>query len=165
MTLDDAQYDRLQQELAYYRKTVGDLQEALQANQMPWNHLLQLAAMVITILIVLWLAGLFLGPVYRIWKQRLRGQADLAQAQAETKIAIARADAEREAAIHYAEADVERAKGISRSIAEIEAKLGGAEGYLRWKYIHMLENQDGVKQIIYLPTEAGLPMLEAGKRD
>lgn len=108
--------------------------------------------------------SLAFGPPYRVWSQRLKGQADLAQAEAETRIAIRRADAEYEAAKHYAMADVERAKGISASIREVEGALGGPEGYLRWKYIHMLEEQDGVSQIVYLPTEAGLPILEAGKR-
>jgi regulator of protease activity HflC (stomatin/prohibitin superfamily) len=113
---------------------------------------------------VIYLTGLLCGPLYRVWKQRLRGQADYAQAEAETKITILRARAEYEAAHHLAEADVERAKGISTSIEIVEARLGGPEGYLRWKYIHMLEEGTCDNQIIYIPTEAGLPILEAGKR-
>ena len=110
--------------------------------------------------------GLFLvgGPLYRVWKQGKQGEADLAQAQAETRITVLRAHAELDAAKHLAAADVERAKGIAASIKEVEASLGGPEGYLRWKYIHMLEEQEGVSQVIYVPTEAGLPILEAGKR-
>lgn len=44
--------------------------------------------------------------------------------------------------------------------------LGGPENYLRWAYIDMLketaDQQD--RQIIYIPTEAGMPILEAGQR-
>jgi hypothetical protein len=130
-----------------------------------WYQYGFMAICVVIAFCLLWnFAVLLFGPRYRVWKQRLQGQADLAQAEAETKIAIRRAEAELEAAKHYADADVERAKGIALSIKEVEALLGGPEGYLRWKYIHMLEEQDGVSQIIYLPTEAGLPILEAGRR-
>jgi len=103
-------------------------------------------------------------PPYNIWVQKLQGRADLAQSEAETQIAVQEAQREYEASKLYAQADVERAKGIAASIREVEDALGGPEGYLRWKYIHMLEEQDGVAQIIYVPTEAGLPVLEAGKR-
>ncbi len=40
--------------------------------------------------------------------------------------------------------------------------LGGPEGYLRYLYIQNLEDSKG--QIIYVPTEGGLPILEAGQR-
>ena len=42
--------------------------------------------------------------------------------------------------------------------------LGGTEGYLRWKYIEMLE-ETGLDSntVIYIPTEAGMPILEAGR--
>lgn len=124
-----------------------------------------LVIIVFVIICVVSVLKLVLGPKYGVYKQRLQGQADLAQAEAETKITIRRAEAELEAAKHYAEADIERAKGIAASIREVESSLGGPQGYLRWKYIHMLEQQDTVKQIVYIPTEAGLPILEAGKRE
>ena len=129
-----------------------------------WNGLFYLIGMAIGLLVVIWVVSLFAGPLYRVWQQRLQGQADLAQAEAETRIAIRKADAEYEAAKHYAKADIERAKGIAQSIALLEDKLGGPEGYLRWKYIHMLEENGNVDQIIYVPTETGLPILEAAKR-
>lgn len=40
--------------------------------------------------------------------------------------------------------------------------LGGPERYLRYLYIQQVANNDN--QVIYLPTEAGVPILEAGKR-
>ena len=117
------------------------------------------------LLVLAWVGlTLLFGPLYRVWKQRKQGEADLAQAQAETRITVLRAHAELDAAKHLAAADVERARGIALSIREVESSLGGPEGYLRWKYIHMLEAQRSVSQIVYVPTEAGLPILEAGKR-
>ena len=43
--------------------------------------------------------------------------------------------------------------------------LGGPDNYLRWAYIHMLEETAGKpgREIIYIPTEAGMPILEAGR--
>lgn len=115
----------------------------------------------IVVLVSVWV--IFIEPRYNVYAQRMKGEADLAQAQAETRIAVCKATAELEAATHLAEADVARAKGIALSIAEIEDKLGGAEGYLRWKFIHFLEQQGSVNQIVYIPTEATMPILEAGK--
>lgn len=40
--------------------------------------------------------------------------------------------------------------------------LGGPEGYLRYLNIEHLAQSQG--KIIYIPTEEGLPILEAGKR-
>ena len=44
--------------------------------------------------------------------------------------------------------------------------LGGPEAYLRWSYINMLQETAGKegRQTIYIPTEAGMPILEAGQR-
>ena len=43
--------------------------------------------------------------------------------------------------------------------------LGGPEAYLRWSYINMLQETAGQqgRQTIYVPTEAGMPILEAGR--
>jgi len=47
----------------------------------------------------------------------------------------------------------------------IQASLGGPEGYLRYLYIQSLrEVESAGGRVIYVPTEAGLPILEAGKR-
>ena len=59
-----------------------------------------------------------------------------------------------------------RAQGVAQANKIIADSLGGPEGYLRWRYIEMLQetSQAGGHQIIYIPTEAGLPLLEAGRR-
>ena len=110
------------------------------------------------------LASIAFGPVYSVYAQRLKGQADFAQAEAESRVRVLNAHANLDAAKLDAQSEVERAKGIALAIKEVESSLGGPEGYLRWKYIHMLEVIPCTNQIIYLPTEAGLPILEAGKR-
>ena len=57
------------------------------------------------------------------------------------------------------DAEVIRAKGLAASQDIIASTL--TEEYLRYLYIDALAGGDG--QIIYVPTEAGLPILEAGR--
>jgi hypothetical protein len=115
--------------------------------------------------------GLFIGitviwmafyPNYRVWSSAKAGEAELAQAEYNRQIKTVEAQAEKDSASLKAEAEVIRAGGVSKANEVVAKGLGGPEGYLRYLYIHMLEGQQN--QIIYLPTEAGLPILEAGKR-
>lgn len=107
--------------------------------------------------------NLAFGPIYSVWSSSKAGEAELAQAEYNRQIIVRQAQAKLDASTLDAEAEVERAKGVSQANKIIADGLGGPEGYLRYLYIHMLEGSDG-KQIIYIPTEAGLPILEAAKR-
>lgn len=115
-------------------------------------------------LVVGLIVGLIWGwQTFRVYSASQSGKAQLAEAEYNRQIIVRQAQAQKDAAVLLAEAEVERAKGVSQANKIIADGLGGPEGYLRYLYIHMLEeNQD--KQIIYIPTEAGLPILEAGKR-
>lgn len=70
--------------------------------------------------------------------------------------------ASQEAAQHLAQAEIERAKGVAEANKIIGDSLKGNEAYLRYLWIHSLENTQN--SVIYVPTEANLPILEAGKR-
>lgn len=109
-------------------------------------------------------------PVYTVWSSTKAGEAELAQAQQNRQIKVSEAQAENEAAISQAEAhikiaqgeataEVERAKGVAQANAIIGDSLKGNEDYLRYLYITGLTGK--ANQIIYVPTEAGLPILEA----
>lgn len=113
-------------------------------------------------IVVIGLAMAFL-PVYTVWSSGKAGQAELAQAEYNRQIIVRQAQAKLDAATLEAEAAVAHAKGVQESNAIIAGGLGGPEGYLRFLYIQMLADSPE-KQIIYIPTEAGLPILEAGKR-
>jgi len=104
---------------------------------------------------------MWLMPKYRIYKQDLQGQANLRQQEWEKKIAIEGAKAKKESAVLEAEAEIERAKGISKANEIIAGSLQGNESYLRYLWIDKVA---GSPNVIYVPTEAGLPILEAGKR-
>lgn len=120
-------------------------------------------AALVSLLLVLWVLTLVIGPTYRVWSSGKAGEAELAQAEYNRQIIVRQAQAKLDASILDAEAEVERAKGVSQANTIIADGLGGPEGYLRYLYIHMLE-EAGEKQVIYVPTEASLPILEAGKR-
>ncbi len=122
------------------------------------------------VLLGFWMA---IGPIYTVWSSTKAGEAELAQAQQNRQIKVTEAQAENEASISQAEAhikiaqgeataEVERAKGVAQANAIIGDSLKGNEDYLRYLYITGLTGK--ANQIIYVPTEAGLPILEAGKR-
>jgi len=102
-------------------------------------------------------------PKYGVYQQTLKGTAELARAEQNRTIRIEVAKAELEASKLDAAAEIERAKGVAEANAIIADNLGGPEGYLRYLWINKLgENQ---QDVIYIPTEAGMPILEAGKRE
>ena len=107
--------------------------------------------------------GCFAGHrVYNVWAQRKEGEAELAKATANRQISIQEAMAKEESAKHLAQAEVIRAEGVAKANKIIGGSLTGNEAYLRYLWIDGLHS--GKNQVIYVPTEANLPILEAGKR-
>lgn len=97
----------------------------------------------------------------RVWNAETAGEAELAQATSNRRIAVLEAQALMDSAKLRADAEVARARGVAEANAIVAQGLGGPEGYLRYLYINNLEHSKN--QIIYIPTEAGLPILEAGR--
>jgi regulator of protease activity HflC (stomatin/prohibitin superfamily) len=120
----------------------------------------------VLVLIVVLVAALGLFPLYNVYAARKHGEAELARASQNRQVRVQEAMARYEAADYDAKTDIRRAQGVAQANRIIADSLGGPEGYLRWRYIEMLQetSQAGGHQIIYIPTEAGLPILEAGKR-
>ena len=117
----------------------------------------------VVVAVILFIAALIYGyPQYKVWQQRLAGQAELARAEQNRKIAIQEAEAKKESARALAEAEVIRAEGVAKANSIIGESLRGNESYLRYLWIQTLT--DNPQNVIYVPTEAGLPILEAGKR-
>jgi len=98
-------------------------------------------------------------PQYGLYSERLAGEARLAEAQSSRRIAILEAEARRESAVALAEAEVLRAEGAAKANRIIQDSLGGPEGYLRYLQIQALAETRA--SLIYVPTEAGLPVTEA----
>jgi regulator of protease activity HflC (stomatin/prohibitin superfamily) len=117
------------------------------------------------------LAGLFVGvitlgmwgmPKYNVYSQTMEGKAILAHAQSSREVAVAEAKAKMESAELLAQAEVMRAKGVAQANKIIGESLHGNEVYLRYLWIQNLETSKEA-QVIYIPTEAGLPILEANR--
>jgi hypothetical protein len=109
--------------------------------------------------VLLLLIVMYAYPQYRVYSQRLSGEAALAEAQSSRQVAILEARAKKESSIALAEAEVIRAEGAAKANAILQNSLGGPEGYLRYLQIQALE--DSKAQLIYVPTESGLPVTEA----
>jgi hypothetical protein len=101
----------------------------------------------------------YIVPQYGVYEQRLKGQARLQEAESSRQIAVVEAEAKKIAATQLALAEIERAKGVAQANTIIADSLKNNESYLRYLWIQGLEN--GKSEVIYIPTEAGLPILEA----
>jgi regulator of protease activity HflC (stomatin/prohibitin superfamily) len=100
-------------------------------------------------------------PNYRVYQQNLEGEAELARATQNRQISIQEALAKKESAKNLAEAEVIRAEGAAKANKIIGESLKGNEAYLHYLFVNNMEHTKN--QVIYIPTEAGLPILEAGK--
>lgn len=106
--------------------------------------------------------GLYGCPRYEVYQQNLKGEAELARATQNRQIKIQEAKAQLEAASLQAQAEIERAKGVAEANKIIGDSLKGNEAYLRYLWIQGLQ-EGATPQVVYVPTEAGLPILEAGR--
>lgn len=142
-----------------------------------------LGSMAVTALlfILLVIAAFWAWPKYKVYKLELDGIAALKEAEWSKQILIEEAKAREQAALMQAkakvtlaeaegkamiarakaegQADIERAKAAAEANRIIGASLKGNDEYLRYVWIKGL--QDGNGERIYIPTEAGLPILEA----
>lgn len=105
-------------------------------------------------------AGCYIYPMYNVYAHRMAGQAELQRAESNRNIAVLEARAKKESATLLAEAEVERAKGVAKSNEIIGQSLTGNESYLHYLWINELA---AAGHVIYVPTEANLPILEASR--
>jgi len=99
-------------------------------------------------------------PLYNVWRKEQTGKAALSEAEHSKLVQIEEARANLEAEKLNALAEVERAKGAAKAIAIEGGQL--TDNYI--KYLWVRQQKPSAGQVIYVPTEAGLPVLEAGKR-
>ena len=112
----------------------------------------------ITIACVILAAFLAGCPIYKVWASRLDGEAEYVHAESSRKIKILEAKAAEESAKCLAQAEIIRAEGVAEANKIIGNSLSGNEGYLRYLWIQGLQTNQ--MQVIYVPTEANLPLLE-----
>ena len=112
------------------------------------------------VIIALIIGGMFAIPYWDIYRHRLNGEAELAHAEFSKRVAVETAKAKRDAATLEAEAEVERANGVAKANKIIGESLHNNEAYLRYLWIIGLEHNQN-QTVVYIPTEANLPILEA----
>ena len=120
------------------------------------SKLIAVISVVVIRLIPIMMFGI---PKYRIYQRELAGQAALAEASWSRRIEIEEASAAKESAFLLAERDSIEALGIAAANRILGESLKGNEAYLRYVWLKGL--QDGNSEVIYVPTEANLPILEA----
>ncbi len=114
-------------------------------------------------LVAMIMLGMWGCPHYSVWQQGLAGEAEFKRAEQNRRIAVQEASAKQESAKLLADADVARAVGVAEANKIIGDSLRNNEGYLRYLWISNMA--EAKKEVIYIPTEAGIPILEAGKRE
>lgn len=101
-------------------------------------------------------AAMGLYPQYKVYARRLDGEATLAQAHAARQVLVTQAQAEKDAAVLRAEA-----------IAIVGQAEKDFPEYRQQEFIGAFAeamHSGKINQIIYVPTEGNIPLLEAGKR-
>ncbi|MBU9552468.1 hypothetical protein KTE50_28435 [Burkholderia multivorans] len=121
-------------------------------------------AIAATIVFVGSIGGCMAGyPKYKVYQQRMEGEAERAKAEYSKQVQVLDAEAKKQSAQAFADAEVIRAQGVAKANAIIGESLRNNEAYLRYLWITKLSDAEGKGQVIYVPTEAGLPILEAGR--
>lgn len=98
-------------------------------------------------------------PNYNVWQQEKAGQASLAEATYSKQIIEREAEARKLAAVYDAEAEIIRAEGMAKAMEIENGQL--TPTYVQYLWIRLLTERGNGDQIIYIPTEAMLPVLEA----
>lgn len=127
------------------------------------NHFWKIVVTVIALVIVVILILMWGLPQYSVYNQRLQGEALLAHAQAAKEVAVAEAKAKMESAELLAQAEVKRAEGVAKANKIIGDSLKDNEAYLRYLWITDVCGMNVDKTVVYIPTEANMPLLEAGR--
>jgi len=136
----------------FYRKNEGGYE------RLNWGAITVACIAFILVLTVVLAATI---PLYNVWSKELGGKATLREAEWNRQVTIEEAKANLESEKLNALAEIERAKGVSEANVIIGESLKGNEAYLRYLWIRGLH--DGSSETIYIPTEANLPILEAGR--
>lgn len=104
-------------------------------------------------------------PTYNVYAKQMQGKAAYEEAVQNRRIRVLEAQAALDSAQLTAQAEVARARGTNEANRIMAESLGGPDNYLRWAYIDMLKETAGKagRETIYIPTEAAMPLLEAGR--
>jgi len=116
----------------------------------------------IALLVVVLMVGL---PVYNVWQQEMAGKAEMAKAEQNRKILIEEAKARLEAEKLNAQAEVERARGMAEAMKLENGTLNSTYNqYLFIRTLEKLADKGDLPQIIYMPSEGLVPVMDVSKK-
>ena len=119
-----------------------------------------LAIVGIAAVLLIIVAAVFVGyPQYKIYKMEMNGKASLAEAEWSKQIAIEEARADLESAKLNAEATIIEA----RATAEANEIVAGSLDPMYINYLIAKGLTDGSSEVIYIPTEASIPIIDSGR--
>ena len=118
--------------------------------------------LIVVVIFIIFGIGMAGCPRYHVWEQEQTGKAELARASSNRMIAVQEAEAKLESASKLADAEIARARGVAEANKIIGDSLKGNEAYLKYLWIDSMHGNPNV-QLIYVPTETNLPILESGR--
>lgn len=122
-------------------------------------------------LVLLIIGALLLGlimwgwPKYNVWRQEMAGKAEMAKAEQNRRILVEEAKARLEAEKLNAEAEVARARGMAEAMKIENGQLNSI--YTQYLFVRTLEklaDKGNLPQIIYMPSEGLLPVMDLNKK-
>lgn len=116
-------------------------------------------SIVTTVLFIIALCAFL--PGYRVWAEGKKGEAEYMRAEQNRRIKVEEAKANLEAEKLNAQAEIERAEGAAEAIKIENGSITAT--YIQYLWVRQ-QNASTNNKIIYIPTEAGLPILEAGQK-
>jgi len=123
------------------------------------NGIIGIVALVLIGALVLG-AVIFGYPLYNVWSSEMDGKAKLAESESSRQIAVVESKAKMDSAKNLADAEVIRAQGVAKANEIIGESLKDNCEYL--DYLWLTEKITASnKEVIYVPTETQLPILEA----
>ena len=119
---------------------------------------IKITAVIVISIMVLCAAVMCIAPRYKVWRMEMKGKAEFAEAEQNRRIKIEEAKANLEAEKLNAQAEVERAKGAAEAIKIENGQL--TTTYIQYLWVRQQSNNK-IDKIVYIPTEASMPILEA----
>jgi len=116
----------------------------------------KIVIVMVSIILFIFVFAMFIVPSLKPWWASQNGKAELAQAEQNRQIIIIQAEADKAA-------EITRAEGVAKANEIIGNSLKGNEDYLRYLYITGITSKDINREVIYIPTEATMPILEADR--
>lgn len=113
------------------------------------------------IVVAVGILGAYGFPTYLVWQQNKVGEAELARAEQNRQIAIQEAKAKEESAKSLANAEIIRAQGIAEANKIIGDSLKNNDAYIHYLWIEAL--RETTNAVVYVPTEAGIPITESAR--